>query len=187
MPAFPDLTPPLSGPAATVRLALEWDIPEVLIAHQDDPELHRRLGLSRPPSGAELGRRVEESDAERRAGRGVWLTVLAPGTENFRGQLDVHDVDWDHGRAELGIWISPGDRGRGLGAGALALVGRWLLADGGLERVEILTEPGNEAMLRSAAAAGFTREGLLRGYRLDRGRRIDIVPMSLIRGDLELT
>jgi ribosomal-protein-alanine N-acetyltransferase len=186
MPSFPDLTQPLSGPAATVRLALEWDIPEVLIAHQDDPELHRRLGLSRPPSGAELGRRVEESAGERAAGRSVWLTVLAPGTDDFRGQVDVHEVDWDHGRAELAIWITARDRGRGLAAGALALVGRWLLADCGLQRVELLAEPGNEALLRSAAAAGFTREGLLRGYRLDRGERIDVVPMSVIRGDLEL-
>jgi ribosomal-protein-alanine N-acetyltransferase len=186
MPAFPDLTAPLTGPAATVRVALEWDIPEVLIAHQDDPDLSRRLGLSRPPSGAELGRRVDESAAERAAGRGVWLTILTPGGDDFRGQVEVHGVDWDHGRAELAIWITPRDRGRGLATAALALVGRWLLADCGLERVELLTEPGNEAMLRSAAAAGFTREGRLRGYRLERGQRIDIVPMSLIRGDLEL-
>ena len=67
MPAFPELTEPLHGERVALRYAAERDIPEILIAHQDDPELHVRLGLVRPPSGAELGRRIE-GGAERPGG-----------------------------------------------------------------------------------------------------------------------
>jgi RimJ/RimL family protein N-acetyltransferase len=185
MPAFPDLHPPLSGPAADVRVAAERDIPEILIAHQDDPQLYERIGLGRPPSGAELGRRTERIEVDRLSGSAIWLTILAPGSDECRGQVDVHDVDWDHRRAGVGIWVAPRERGRGLATAALMLSGRWLIEACGLERVELLTDPGNEPMLRAAAAAGFAREGTLRGYLVQRGRRIDVVSMSLVAGDLE--
>lgn len=185
MPFFPDLDPPLAAPGVIVRLASERDIPEILIAHQDDPLLHARIGLYRPPSGAELGRRAEHADEERAAGTGVWLTIVAPDADECRGQLDVSDVDWDHRRAALAIWVAPGDRGRGLATGALAVTGRWLVETCGLERVELAAEPGNEPLLRAGAAAGFSREGVLRGYQRARRERVDVAVMSLVRADLD--
>jgi ribosomal-protein-alanine N-acetyltransferase len=185
MPSFPDLAEPLNGPGVRVRLATERDIPEILIAHQDDPSLHARLGLARPPSGAELGRRTEEQAADRASGTGVWLTILGAESDDCRGQLDVHRVDWDHQRAELGIWIAPRERGHGLASGALVLAGRWLLATCGLMRIELFTEPDNEPMGRAAGRAGFVEEGVLRGYLRERGARVDVTVMSLIAADLE--
>lgn len=184
MPFFPNLSQPLSGAAAQLRFAAERDIPEVLIAHQDDAELYVRLGTLRPPSGAELGRRIEAGPAERAAGAGVWLTIVPVGSDECCGQLDVHAVDWAHARAELRIWVAPGQRGRGLAADALRLAGRWLLVDCGLERLQLLTEPGNAAMRGAARAAGFTEEGLLRSYLREGGHRVDVVVLSLISSDL---
>lgn len=187
MAFFPDLTRPLRGPAAGVRLAAERDIPEVLIAHQDDAQLHVRLGMERPPSGAELGRRIDESPADRAAGVAVWLTITAPGSDECCGQIDVHEVDWDHRRADLGVWVAPAQRRQGRAAGALRLAGRWLLGPCGLERVELLTEPSNAPMRHAARRAGFSEEGILRGYLRERGRRVDVVVISLIAEDLTAT
>jgi RimJ/RimL family protein N-acetyltransferase len=185
MPVFPNLVAPLRSETVTLRGSAERDIPEVLIAHQDDPELHVRLGYERPPSGAELGRRTEAEPAERQAGIGVRLTILDPESDTCRGQLDVHRVDWGHQRAELGIWVASRWRSRGLGTGALALAGRWLLQDCGIARVELLTEPDNLPMIRAAAAAGFHEEGVLRAYVRERDRRLDLAIMSLLSDDLE--
>lgn len=184
MPSFPELTTPLSDGRVTVRLAAERDIPEVLIAYQDDPELHFRLVEERPPTGAELGRRAEQAEAERLAGRSLTLTIVEPGADICRGQLYVHQVEWDDLRAELGIWVSPQRRGRGLAGGALALAGTWLLREGGLERLALLTEPTNQPMIRAAEAAGFSHEGVLRRYMRQRDRRIDAAVLSLVRHDL---
>ena len=184
MPTFPELTDALSTAAVVLRFAAERDIPEVLIAHQDDPELYRRLGLDRPPSGAELGRRVEGGPSDRATGTAVWLTIVQPGADECIGQIDVHDVDWDHGRAELGIWTAPAHRGRGVAAEALALVGRWLLSDCGLARVQLVTEPDNGALVAAARRAGFVEEGMLRGYLRERGRRVDVTMLSLVAGDM---
>jgi RimJ/RimL family protein N-acetyltransferase len=183
MPSFPEPND-LSGPGVALRLAAERDIPEILIAHQDDPELHRRLGLVRPPSGAELGRRVEAGPGDRAMGTGLWLTVVAAGADECIGQLDVHAVDWDHSRAELGIWTAPAQRGRGVASGALGLAGRWLLTACGLARVQVVTEPDNAAMVAAARRAGFVEEGVLRGYLREHGRRVDVTMLSLVGRDV---
>jgi len=50
--------------------------------------------------------------------------------------------------------------------------------------VELVAEPDNAAVIGAAGAAGFTREGVLRGHQRKRGKRIDVVVMSLIPADL---
>jgi len=184
MPAFPEPADALSTAAVALRLAAERDIPEVLIAHQDDPELYRRLGLARPPSGAELGRRVEGGPSDRALGTAVWLTIVQAGSDECIGQIDVHDVDWDHSRAELGIWTAPARRGRGVATDALRLAGGWLLRDCGLARVQLITEPDNVAMVAAARRAGFVEEGVLRGYLREHGSRVDVAMLSLVAADL---
>jgi RimJ/RimL family protein N-acetyltransferase len=185
MPLFPELAEPLTDGSVIVRFAAERDIPEVLIAYQDDPELHLRMVEERPPSGAELGRRAERAEADRITGRSLTWTILEPDEDICRGQIYVHQVEWDDARAELGIWVSPQRRGRGLATRSLTLVARWLLREARLERVQLLTEPGNEPMIRAARAAGFTREGVLRGSIRNKGERIDAMVLSLVRRDLE--
>jgi RimJ/RimL family protein N-acetyltransferase len=186
MPGFPEPPAPLADDRAALRPAAERDIPEVLIAHQDDPGLARALWLDRPPSGAELGRRVEASPGERTAGRDLWLTIVpAGGDDGCRGQLEVRDVDADHRRAELTLWVAPAARGRGLGTSALRLAGEWLLRDTFLARVGLLADPGDPAIRAAAARAGFRSEGVLRGYRLLRSGRVDVEAFSLVEADLE--
>ncbi len=167
-----------------MRLAAERDIPETLIAYQDDPHMHARLGEERPPSGAELGRRVEQAVVDMDQGLVARLAITEAGADDCRGQVIFHDFDWDHHRAEIGIWVAPQLRDRGVARRALALAAPWLFEACGLKRIALLTEPENEPMLRAARAAGFVEEGLLRGYRRERGRRVDTVILSLIPGDL---
>jgi RimJ/RimL family protein N-acetyltransferase len=183
MPSFPE-PDGLSTETVTLRLAAERDIPEILIAHQDDPELYARLGLARPPSGAELGRRAEGGAAERATGSALWLTIVAAGEDECIGQVDVHDVDWDHSRAELGIWTAPAHRGHGVAADALRLIGEWLLSACSMARVQLMTEPDNVAMIAAARRAGFAEEGVLRGYLRERGQRVDITMLSLVAADM---
>jgi RimJ/RimL family protein N-acetyltransferase len=174
----------LSDGRVTLRPAAERDIPEILIAHQDDPELYVLLGMERPPSGAELGRRMEEAPGRIAAGTGVTLTIVEPGSDVCLGEVNSHHIYWDHARAELGIWLAPAARGRGLGLGALRLAATWLFETCGLERLQVLTDPGNEAMLAVARAAGFVEEGVLRGYARERGARVDVVVLSLLAAEL---
>jgi RimJ/RimL family protein N-acetyltransferase len=183
MPPFAQLSEPLSDGVVALRLTAERDIPEILIAYQDDPDLHLRLGTDRPPSGAELGRRSERAEADRETGRHVSLTVLEPGSDVCVGQITTSRVEWQQARAELGMWLAPQARGRGLAGRALRLASLWLFETTPLERLQVTTEPGNEAMLATARAAGYQFEGVLRGYTLEQGKRVDCAMLSLLLAD----
>jgi len=185
MPRIPAPTDPLIDERVIVRLSAERDIPEILIAYQDDPQLHVRLGEQRPPSGAELGRREERAATERAAGSRLTLTIAEPGSDVCRGQVYVREVDWDNDRAEVGIWLAPQARGRGMAAPALRMAAQWLLVNTELERVQVTATPDNEPMIRAARAAGFAEEGVLRGYVRVGGRRADATVLSLLPDDLE--
>jgi RimJ/RimL family protein N-acetyltransferase len=183
VPKIPELETPLTDGRVIVRLAAERDIPEVLIAHQDDPELHLRRGLKKPPSGADLGRQMEEAPLLRASGISETLTIVEPGSDECVGQIYVQDVDWQHLRAEVGVWLAPKARGRGLASGALRLSAEWLLRTWGLERIQLRTESDNEPMLVAARAAGFVDEGVFRQQLREQGARVDVAVMSLLASE----
>jgi RimJ/RimL family protein N-acetyltransferase len=91
--------------------------------------------------------------------------------------------------------VAPRSRGQEVARRALRLAGPWLLTEAGLERVELLTQIDNAAMIKSAEAAGFQAEGVLRGYYrafpglpagpyLRPDGRVDMAVLSLVRRDL---
>jgi RimJ/RimL family protein N-acetyltransferase len=135
MPSFPSLDAPLSDGVVALRQSTERDIPEILIAYQDDRRLHQALGEDRPPSGAALGSRAERAPDELRAGRLLTLTILQEGSDVCRGEVRIADVNWEARRAALRVWVAPGLRGQGLARRAHGLVTGWLSHDCGLDGV----------------------------------------------------
>jgi RimJ/RimL family protein N-acetyltransferase len=85
--------------------------------------------------------------------------------------------------ANLGYWIAPTARGRGLAARAVALVADWAFTRLRLARLEIWVEPANPASKRVAERAGFVHEGLLRSYVQLRARRGDAHMYALLPGE----
>jgi RimJ/RimL family protein N-acetyltransferase len=77
--------------------------------------------------------------------------------------------------AEIGYWLGPEARGRGLMSRAVALVLDHAFSAGGLglERVSWCAVSGNTASRVVAERAGFLVEGLVRGYAVQRGVRHD--------------
>ena len=185
MPAIPPLPQRLSDGVVALRFTTERDIPEILIAYQEDPLLHVRMSHQRPPSGAELGRALEQAEPERQTGTRASLTIIQPPDQDCRGLVSVHTIEWQQGRAELGVWVAPRHRGRGIARRALGLTAAWLFEAGRLERLELFTDTDNAAMLCAGAAAGFVQEGVLRAYRPGPDGRRDMVAMSLLPGDRE--
>jgi RimJ/RimL family protein N-acetyltransferase len=179
MPAIPPLPQPLSDDSVGLRFTAERDIPEILIAYQDDPQLHIRLGRRRPPSGAELGQQLEAAAANRAQGVRASLAILELPSDECLGEITVQEIDWDHAQASLGIWVAPGARDRGLARRSLRLAGQWLFDACGLKRVALLTDLDNGPMLRAARAAGFLDEGVLGSDGRERGIREDMAVLSL--------
>jgi RimJ/RimL family protein N-acetyltransferase len=137
MPTIPQPPDRFGDDLVELREIAEWDIPEVLIAHQDDRELHRRLGLQKPPTGAQLGSEVERAGAERFSGSSVKLTIVEPGRNDCRGRVEVDRFDWERGSARVLVWAAPQVRGRGYEQRAAELASEWLRSGVGLRDLEV--------------------------------------------------
>jgi ribosomal-protein-alanine N-acetyltransferase len=87
------------------------------------------------------------------------------------------------GVVDLGYWLIPSARGRGLASRAVALATQWALTTGGAARVEAWVVPENAASHRLLERAGFTREGVLRSFLEFETRRSDAVVYSRLPHD----
>ncbi|MGD9571060.1 MAG: GNAT family N-acetyltransferase [Thermoleophilia bacterium] len=94
--------------------------------------------------------------------------------------MDRHDDE----RGEIGYWVGPWARGRGVAGRALALLSRWALTEGGLVRLDLQAALANEASLRTAERCGYVREGILRQAWFRGPERTDMAYFSLLSGDL---
>lgn len=97
----------------------------------------------------------------------------------FDGVVGVKSADWVNRVAEVGFWLGPWARGRGVASNALALVREWAFASG-LYRLEAFVHVGNRASVGALTRAGFQEEGVLRGRFLIRGERPDMVLLAAI-------
>jgi RimJ/RimL family protein N-acetyltransferase len=114
------------------------------------------------------------------------FAITAAENGHAVGSVGVRWVDPEQGVAEVGYWVAPGARGRGLCTRAVRLVSRWVIADCGMERLQLRADEQNPASRKVAENAGFTQEGILRSSRYNPrlGRRVDFVMYSLLPGEL---
>lgn len=98
---------------------------------------------------------------------GGWAYGLAdPDTDRILGGAGLSRHGDDAG--EIGYWVAPWARGRGVATEAARLLAARAF-ETGLARLTLHTDPENIASQRVAIAAGFSREGVARGA----GRRRD--------------
>jgi len=99
--------------------------------------------------------------------------ALVDGAE-LLGSISVHHIDRDQADGEIGYWIAPAARGRGLAGLAADAACRWAFHELGLHRIQLFHAVENAASARVAEKAGFTCEGRLRqSHRYGDGVRHD--------------
>lgn len=180
MPPVPLPDPPLSDGVVLVRALTSDDAGAVIHACQD-AEIARWTSVPSVYGERDARDFLAAAERDRKAGRGVDLAVASDDT-GFAGSIGLK-CDWEHRKAEVGYWITAAARRRSVGTRAVRLVAVWAFEELGLERLELLSNPENEASRRLALRAGFTSEGLLRAYRPRNGGREDLLMFSLLRTD----
>jgi RimJ/RimL family protein N-acetyltransferase len=137
---------------------------DALVAAWCDPSVAR---VSPVPTDAspDAARRWICGESQRRE-RGLALDlVIGPiGDDTVWGELGLRGFDMAVGRAEIGWWLAPAVRGRGLASAAVGLLAAWALHPPlGLRQVWARVGHANPASARVAAAAGFRRLGTAGG------------------------
>jgi ribosomal-protein-alanine N-acetyltransferase len=170
-----------------------------------DPPLYDGVVTLRPPEERDLGaidRAIHDVDVIRAFGlptrsaeqvlelnRSRWeqdeAATFAICDNDDRCLGDVFVNLAGQGRGNVGYWLLPEARGKGLATRAVRLVSPWAFRSLGVARLGLLTEPSNQGSLRVAERSGFHREGLLRSYTEIDGRRVDYACFSLLPSDLK--
>ncbi len=157
------------------------DVPAYAGAFARDPELARLVGFEEPLDEHGALEQIERMVTLAEEGAALEAAIADPGTGAFWGSMLLHSFSVRHRRCEVGYWVIPEVRGRGIGTRAVALVLRWGFGELDLLRIEMTTTPENEVVPALAARLGFTREGVLRARNVEQGRRVDIVYFGLLR------
>ena len=132
------------------------------------------------PAGG--SRRTTRRGARGWVARSRWPT---PRTGELLASAGFHQIEWDDRSLDVGYWTAPWARRRGVATRAVRLLSGWAIGELGMERISLLTFPGNVASEGVAESAGYTREGVLRAYLEVRGERRDTTVWSLIAADLD--
>lgn len=156
---------------------------DCVAAASSDPQIPR--GTTVPAKYTETEGRawIERQWSRQTSGQGLSLAIADSSTEEARGLLflGLRPID---GHCELGYWLVPDARGRGLGTAAVRLASRWVLTDTGVYRLVALVEPHNAPSRAVLLKCGFAEEGLLRRYlKFDDGV-FDALSFSLLEEDL---
>lgn len=96
--------------------------------------------------------------------------IADPGTDEVLGYMSVHKIDLANACGEVGYWVVPAARGRGLAARAVDVVTAYATSVLGLARLELYHSLANERSCAVAEKAGYACEGVRRlGYRYPDG------------------
>jgi ribosomal-protein-alanine N-acetyltransferase len=160
------------------------DAPAVARAFAEDPHLAVDWGIEETLDEALARKWWSEHAALWAQGEGRHLTVAEQDSDAVLGGVNFHNIRPDHRRAEVGFWLAPWARGRGIGSAAVKAACEWAFENWQLKRIEMTTLPDNEGALALARKIGFTREGLLRSRNFERGKFVDIVMLAVLDGEL---
>ncbi len=183
MPEIPLPEPPLGDRVVVLRPWRSHDLAEMTAALQD-PEIPRWTTIPSPYRERDAREYLGRAEPDRRAGRELGLAVVDASAGTVVGGCGLSRFEWPELKCEIGYWVAREARGRTVGTRSVGMLSRWALGPLGLQRVELLADPRNEPSNRLALSAGFTREGLMRGYRRRGQGRWDLVMYSRLASDL---
>ena len=183
MRPIPLPNPPLTDGEILLRPWERRDVPSVTAACQD-PEIPRWTVVPHNYTERHARDFIASTAGDLAAGRELAMAIVDTD-DRVLGALGMSNFDWSDMKGEIGYWMAPEARGRGIGARATRMLAEWAVTTLGLERLELLAHPDNEASQRLAERAGFKREGVLRMCRRRHGVREDLVMYSLLAEDLE--
>ena len=112
----------------------------------------------------------------------VRLVVADAESGVIFGGGTLHHLDPNRSVIEIGYWLLPRARGRGIATKVARALAEFAFTLG-IHRVAAYVEVGNVQSERVLERAGFTREGVIRSMPKSDGRRVDKTIFSLLPGE----
>jgi [ribosomal protein S5]-alanine N-acetyltransferase len=184
VPGLPRPEEGLSDGVVTLR---PWssELLPALVERLNDPAIAHFTRVPSPYTHNHAEAYMAEMEDRRRAGEELALVTTDAATGEPLGTHNLRVTSWEHGRGELGATVFPQARGRSVSSRAGLLLARYAIERVGLARVEIYAATDNIAVQRACEKWNIhKREGILRSYIEQDGRRVDLIVYSALAEDL---
>jgi RimJ/RimL family protein N-acetyltransferase len=151
---WPDTAPTLASDTIALRAWRRADVTDVFDACQD-PEIQRWTRVPVPYLAHHASDFVANASSIWRQRKGAPFAVVSLETDGVMGSCSLVSVDLADRCAEVGYWVAPRHRGRGVARQALCLLADWALGEVGLVRLEAAIGVGNATSRAIAERSGF--------------------------------
>ena len=158
--AHPD--PPLADEVVALRAWRDADLPAIVEAFSD-PLVHRfSWPLERPYTEDDARDFLTAQEQDRLAGTALNLAFVDPRDDSaIIGGGSIHAIEAERRSAEVGYYLRPDARGRGVATHATRLLAAYATEVLGVQRLALTAAPDNEASMRVADRCGFAYERLV--------------------------
>lgn len=186
VPELPLPDPPLRGASIWLRPWGRQDVPAIVAACADPSISRWSPNIPFPYSDNDALKWLDSQEPRQLAGDGFELAVVQSESAEVLGAIDIGNVNAMLHTASVGYWLASEARGRGHMSNAVRLLARWAFDQLGLARLDLTTDPENEASQHVAERCGFRREGHLRSHMLvfHSGQRRDSLIYGLLPDEL---
>jgi len=163
-----------------LRFPAPEDVDAILPAFTD-PEM-REAGNLPAFDRAGLAASIDELPSLAEVGRLLALAAVDAHTGEVVGGATLHHLDAERRIVEIGYFVLPHARRRGIATTIARLLAEHAFSLG-IERVAAYVNVDNAASEGVVERAGFTREGVVRSMPKPDGRRVDKTLFSLLPGE----
>ncbi|WP_020577241.1 GNAT family N-acetyltransferase [Actinopolymorpha alba] len=182
--------PTLRGERCVLRRFRETDVDAVVEGCTDPLTRHWLSALPDPYTNVDALGYIQSREEDHASGQGIYWAAADPATDRCVGSFGLMDIDRTMGSGEIGYWVHPGARGRGVATEATRMIIRHAaipVEDGGLglRLLTLRAAATNTASQLVAERAGFRRAGTWRAdQRLGDGTFDDLVGFDLLTSEI---
>ena len=182
MDSFALPEPPLSDDLATLRPLQPSDATAIAEACAD-PLIPRFTFMPADLTLQQAADWIERRREQWRQGKVAGFAIgRASNQRELLGTIGVA-VDRERISGEVFYWIAAHARRGGFATRSVRLISTWAFEELGLQRLELLTHPENDASQAVAISAGYSYEGTMRSHQPFKGGRMDSALFSLLPSD----
>ena len=156
----------------------QWDIQRAASAREIADTM---ISLPHPYPAGEADRYLARQQAEREQGHSVAFVIEHRIESDFRGLVELRDIDREHSQGELSFWLTPETWGQGYMSEVVEAVVGYGFEVLNLNRLYAYHMLRNPASGRVLKKNGFKQEGLLRQRVCKWGKFEDVILMAILR------